>query len=91
MTIHKAKVKQENRKSTQIWGSNNKSPVLKTEVTNSVTGITIIVEIVKDIDVTAAESNLHRQYQIIGTASSLPPLVKQLELVPTMKSTITVS
>ena len=47
---------------------------MKAEVTDFITGTTIIVETQKGIVAAAAESNLRRQSQTVGTAFCLPPL-----------------
>ena len=59
--IREERARQEGRDSRQIRGQNNKYPVLKAEVTDFVTGITIIVETQEEIVAAAAKSNLRRQ------------------------------
>ena len=60
--------------SRQIWGRNNKQPVLKVEITNFITGITTTVYTQEEIVVAAAKSNLCRQSQMVGTAFRQPAL-----------------
>ena len=48
--------------------------MLKAEVTDSITGISRIVETQEEIVAAAAESNLRRQSQTAGTAFCLFPL-----------------
>ena len=72
--IREERARQEGRDSKQIRGKNNKSPVLKAEVTDFITGTTRIVETQEEIVAAAAESNRRRQTQTVGTAFCLPPL-----------------
>ena len=74
MMIREGRSRQEGRDSERIRGRNNKSPVLKAEVTNFLTGTTRVVGTQEEIIAAAAESNLHRQTQTVGTAFCLPPL-----------------
>ena len=74
MMIREERSRQEGRDSKQIRGRNIKSPVLKDEVTDCITGISRIVETQEEIVAAAAESNLRRQSETAGTASCLPPL-----------------
>ena len=75
MTIRVERSRQEGRDSKQIRGRNIKSPVLKAEVTDFITGISRIVETQEEIvAAAAAESNLRRQSQTVGTAFCLSPL-----------------
>ena len=52
---------QEGIDSKQIWGKNNKQPVLKAEITDFITGITRTVYTQEEIVVATAESNLRCQ------------------------------
>ena len=74
MMIREERSRQEGRDSKQIRGRNIKSPVLKAEVTDFITGISRIVEIQEAIVGAIAESNLRRQSQTVGTAFCLTPL-----------------
>ena len=74
MMIREERSRQEGRDSKQIRGRNIKSPVLKAEVTDFITGTTRIVETQEEIVAAAAESNLRRQSQTMGTLFCLPPL-----------------
>ena len=74
MMIREERARQEGRDSRQIRGGNTKSPVLKAEVTDFVTGITRVVETQEEIIAAAAESKLRRQTQTEGTTFCLPPL-----------------
>ena len=72
--ICEERARQESRDSKQIRARNNKSPVLKAEVTDFITGTTRVVETQEETIAAAAESNLRRQTQTVGTAFCLPPL-----------------
>ena len=74
MIIREERSRQEGRDSKQIRGRNIKSPVLKAEVTDFISGISRIVETQEEIVAAAAESNLRRQSQTAVTAFCLPPL-----------------
>ena len=74
MMIRVEKSRLEGLDSKQIRGRNNKSPVLKAEVTDFITGTTRVVETQEEIVAAAAKSNLRRQTQTVGTAFCLPPL-----------------
>ena len=72
MMIREERARQEGRDSKQIQGRNNKSPVLKAEVTNFITGTTRVVETQEEILAAAAESNLRRQTQTVGLPFAYP-------------------
>ena len=59
---------QEGVESKQIRERNNKQPVLEAEITDFITSITTTVYIQEKIVIAAAESNLWRQSQTVGTA-----------------------
>ena len=65
---------QEGLDSRQIRGRNNKQPVLKAEITDFINGVTTIVYTQEGTVVAAAESNLRRQSQTVGTAFRQPAL-----------------
>ena len=65
---------QEGMESRQIRGKNNKQPVLKAEITDFITGTTTTVYTQEEIVIAAAESNLRRQSQMVGTAFREPAL-----------------
>ena len=52
----------------QIRGRNNQQPVLKAEITDFITGTTTTMYTQEEIVIAAAESNLRRQSQTVGTA-----------------------
>ena len=58
----------------QTRGRNNKQPVLKTEITDSITVITTIVYTQEEITLAAAKINLCHQSQMVGTAFCQPAL-----------------
>ena len=66
--------------SRQIRGRNNKQPVLKVDITNFITGITIMVYTQEEIIAAATESNLQRQSQTVGTVFQQPALFGALNL-----------
>ena len=72
--IWEEKAWQEGRDSKKVQGRNNKSPVLKAEVTDFITGTTRVVETQEEIVAAADESNLRRQTQTVETALCLSPL-----------------
>ena len=65
---------QEGVESRKVRGRNNKQPVLKAEITNFTTNITITMYTQEEIVVATAESNLRRQSQTVGTAFRQPTL-----------------
>ena len=68
MMICEERSRQEGHDSKQIRGKNIKLAVLKAEVTDFITGISRIMETQEEIVAAAAESNLRRQSQTVGTA-----------------------
>ena len=65
---------QEGLESRQIKGRNDKQPVLKAEGTEFITGFTMTVYTQEEIFIAAAESNLQRQSQTVGTTFHEPAL-----------------
>ena len=65
---------QEGVESRQIRGRNSKQPVLKAEITDFITGTTTTLYTQEEIAIAAAESNLRRQSQTVGTAFREPAL-----------------
>ena len=65
---------QEGLESRQIKGRNDKQPVLKAEGTEFITGFTMTVYTQEKIFIAAAESNLQRQSQTVGTTLHEPAL-----------------
>ena len=58
MLIWEERARQEGRESRQIYGRNNKCPVLNAEVTDFVTRITIIVQEQEEIVAAATEGTV---------------------------------
>ena len=82
---------QEGIDSRQIRGRNNKQLVLKVEITYFITGTTTTVNTREETVVAAAESNLRRQSQTVGTAfHQLPSLMPSAHML-TMKRTVVMS
>ena len=74
MMVREQRSIQEGKDSRQIRGRNNKQPVLKAEITDFISGTIKTVYTQEEIVSAAAESNLRRQSQTVGTAFRQPAL-----------------
>ena len=74
MMVREQRSIQEGKDLCQIRGRNNKQPVLKAEITDFINGTIKTVYTQEEIVSAAAESNLRRQSQTVGTAFRQPAL-----------------